>query len=221
MKNIRLWLAVPLLAGVLAACAIHIPWEVMDDYDGVRVVMRVTPDDADVLLNGRFIGAAYEYATSGLSLRLASRENELEFRKKGFRSQVVDLRDYSSRTITLKVLLEAEAAREAPAGTPSPEDRQAYEAKQEPLPPQPEEKPAPRETRFLTLVALTVTPDETAVYIDNRFWGLSSAEKKTVFLRLPPGQYTLTAFKPGYPPLNKQITVPKQEKYDLEISLLK
>ncbi len=87
---------------VFAACSIHVPWEVLDDYDGVRVIMRITPDDADVLLNGRFIGAAYEYASAGIALRLASRENELVFRKKGYREKIVDLRAYPNTRITLK-----------------------------------------------------------------------------------------------------------------------
>ena len=78
MKSIRLALVIALLAGAGAACAFHIPWETMDDYDGVRVVMRVTPDDADVLLNGRFIGAAYEYADSRAALRLAHKGYVLE-----------------------------------------------------------------------------------------------------------------------------------------------
>ncbi len=89
------------------------------------------------------------------------------------------------------------------------------------MPPQPAEKPAPPETRFLTLVALTVTPEETAVYIDNRFWGLSTAERKTIFLRLPPGQYVFTAFKPGHTPFSKELTVPKQDKFTLAIDLQK
>ena len=221
MKNTCLWIGVLLLVGAFAACSINIPWEVMDDYEGVRVVMHVVPDDADVLLNGRFIGTAYEYGSPGLALRLASRENELEFRKKGFRRKLVDLREYTTRNITLKMNLEAEGPKEAEADAGTPEERQAYEAKSEPLPPQPAEKPAAPETSFLTLVALTVNPEETAVYIDNRFWGLSTTERKTIFLRLPPGKYSLTAFKPGYPPFTKEIVVPKQEKVDLAIELKK
>ena len=53
-----------------------------DDYDGVRVVLHVVPDDADVLLNGRFIGVAYEFASQGTALRLASRLNELVLKKR-------------------------------------------------------------------------------------------------------------------------------------------
>jgi len=210
-----------ILVGAFAACSIHVPWGLMDDYDGVRVVMRVTPDDADVLLNGRFIGTAYEFASAAVALRLASRENELVFRKQGFREQVVDLSDYSSRRITVRVELRpaepGSPAQPAAAGETDP----AYVAKSEPLPPLPAEKPAPATEGFLTEVALTVTPEETAVYIDDRFQGLAPATGKVMFLRLPPGKYAFTAFKPGFAPLIREITIPRQEKFDLEIALKK
>ena len=84
MKNIRFAMMILIFVGACAACTFNVPWETMDDYDGVRVVMHVVPDDADVLLNGRFIGAAYEFASPGSALRLASRLNELVFEEKGF-----------------------------------------------------------------------------------------------------------------------------------------
>jgi len=224
MKNIRCFLIILLFIGACAACSINIPWDVMDDYDGVYVIMHVIPDDADVLLNGRAIGVAYEFASSASALRLASRENELIFKKKGFREKVVDLRNYSSRHITVKVDLadlESQAAPGAPAAPPAAGDKQAYEAKTEPLPPQPAEKPAPADERFLTQVAFTVTPEETAVYIDGRFWGPAPAAGKAIILRLPPGKYAFTAYHPGFKVFSREVTVPKQEKFALEIALEK
>jgi hypothetical protein len=227
MKNTRLLLVALFIIGACAACTMNIPWEVMDDYNGVRVVMHVVPDDADVLLNGRFIGAAYEFASQATALHLASRLNELVLKKKGFRERVVDLRDFSSRNITLKAELESMAppiAAAAPA-RPVPEtaaqDNPAYEAKSEPLPPLPAEKPAPAETGTVTEVTLTVTPEETAIYIDGKFWGLAPAKGQTVDLRLPPGKYAFSAFKPGYPPYSREVVIPKQAKFSLAIALQK
>lgn len=221
MNNTKRFLAVMILVGAFAACSIHVPWEMMDDYNGVRVVMRVTPDDADVLLNGHFVGAAYEFASSAVALRLASRENELLFRKKGYREKVVDLRVHRSRRITLNFALQAEEPGTAGGQDAAPETDQAYVAQNEPLPPLPAEKPAPAVEAFLTEVALTVTPEETAVYIDEHFWGLAPAPGKVMFLRLPPGKYVVAAFKPGYALFSKGIIIPKQEKVDLEIALKK
>jgi hypothetical protein len=224
MKSLhRLWIILFFL-GAIAACSINIPWDVASDYDGVFVILRVSPDDADVLLNGRYIGAAYEFASSVSALRLASRENELAFRKKGFREKVVDLRDYSSRNITVRVelaSLEGLPAPAAPTAPPAPEDKQAYEASSEPLPPPPAEKPAPAEERDLTQVTLSVTPEETAVYIDGKFWGLAPEKGTSAILRLAAGKYIFSAFHPGFKAFAREVTVPRQEKFSLAIALEK
>ncbi len=87
-----------------------------------------------------------------------------------------------------------------------------------PLPAEQPEQPA---ERFQTQVALTVTPEETAVYIDNRFWGLAPAAGKAMFLRLPPGKYAIVAFKPGFRPFSQEVIVPRQETFSLAIALQK
>ncbi len=225
MKKISQMATVLFFVCVFSACSFNVPWDVMDDYNGVRVVMHVAPDDADVLLNGRLIGAAYEFSSAGLALRLASRQNELRFSKKGFREEVIDLSSYHSRNITLRVELELEdnftIAKAGAAKPPTPEEQPAYEAKSEPIPAQPEERPVAAAERFLTQVALTVTPEETAVYIDGKFWGLAPAEGKTAILRLPPGKYVFTAYKPGFKSFSREVTIPRQEKFALAIALQK
>lgn len=216
----RCFLALAALSGFFAACSIHVPWWMTGDYDGVLVVLDVSPDDADVLLNGRFIGAAYEYAAPASPLRLASRANELAFRKKGFREQAVDLSGYPSRRITVKIELQPDVTAANDEPDAAVEDR-AYEARSEPLPPMPQKEPAQAPGRFLTEVELALAPEEAALYIDGRFWGLAPAPGKTLFLRLPPGSYEFAAFKPGYSPFAGKIEVPRQEKFNLEIALSK
>jgi hypothetical protein len=188
--------------------------------------MKIVPDDADVLLNGKFIGAAYEFSSSRTALRLASRQNELIFKKKGYFEEAVDLRSYSSRNITLKINLELQAGKAASEtahkGIPDKETDEAYAAEAEtPPPPPPAEKPNATEERFLSSVILTVTPAETAIYIDGKFWGLAPEEGKIENLRLKPGKYVIEAFKPGFNVFKKEVTVPKQEKFALTIALQK
>jgi hypothetical protein len=228
MKKISLLLLVLFFICLGVACTFNVPYDVMDDYDGVYVIMKVMPDDADVLLNGKFIGAAYEFSSSGSALHLASRQNELIFKKKGYSEEAVDLRSYSSRNITLRVNLELQAgkaAAEPAAADTKKEDAEAYTAETEtsppPLPPPSAEKPAAPEERFLTSVILTVTPAETAIYIDGKFWGLAPEQEKIENLRLTPGKYVLEAFKPGFGAYKKEITIPKQEQFALTITLQK
>ena len=230
MKKVRLLLTVLFFVGLGAACTINFPYEAFDDHDGVEVMMQVTPDDADVLLNGRLIGNAYEFSTLDSALRLASRRNELVFKKKGFAEEAIDLRSYSSRNITLKIELQSEQPRAsggvipkpptAAAGT-VPKDDPAYEAKSEPLPQPPAEKPAAEAGHALTSVLLSATPAETSIYIDGKFWGLAPEAGKIENLRFKPGKYVFEAFKPGFAVYKKEIIVPKAEKFTLAIDLQK
>jgi hypothetical protein len=226
MKKISILIPVLFFISFGAACTINVPYDVMDDYDGVYVIMKIVPDDADVLLNGKLIGAAYEFSSSRSALRLASRQNELVFKKKGYSEEAVDLRAYSSRNITLKINLElqAEKAASGPAGEDIPlqEDDEAYAAESEATPPQPPaEKADATEERFLTSVVLTVTPAEAAIYIDGKFWGLAPEAGKIENLRLKPGKYVFEAFKPGFNLFKKEVAVPKQEKFTLTVTLQK
>lgn len=226
MKKISFLVPVLFFISLGAACTINVPYDVMDDYDGVYVIMKIVPDDADVLLNGKFIGAAYEFSSSGSALRLASRQNELVFKKKGYGEELVDLRSYSSRNITLKINLEQHAGKTAsePADKVIHDQKgdEAYAAKTETRPTPPaNEKPNTTEERFLTSVILTVTPAETAIYIDGKFWGLSPEGGKIENLRLKPGKYVIEAFKPGFSAYKKEVAVPRQEKFALAIALQK
>jgi hypothetical protein len=225
MKKISLLLPVLFFISFGVACTFNVPYDLMDDYDGIYVIMKIVPDDADVLLNGKFIGAAYEFSSSGSALRLASRLNELIFKKKGYGEEAIDLRSYSSRNITLKINLERQTGK-TPAETavkaiPKQEDNEAYTAKTEAPPPPPSEKPAPAEERFMTSVILTVTPVETAIYINGKFWGLAPENGRIENLRLQPGKYVIEAFKPGFSVYKKEVAVPKQEKFALAIALQK
>lgn len=213
MKKIRFLLLVVFFISLGVACTIHFPFDMLDDLKGVTVVMKIVPDDTDVLLNGKFIGVAYEFSTPGSALRLASRLNELVFKKEGYREESVDLRSYASRTITLRLNLEERAlkdASEAPGkDLPAQENDAAYKAQSETPPPLPvDEKTVPEKNRFLATIVLTVTPAEAALYIDGKFWGVAPEGGKIENLRLEPGKYLFEAFKPGYKNYKKEISVP-------------
>jgi hypothetical protein len=225
MKKISCLLLVLFFISLGSACTINVPYDMMEDYDGVYVIMKVVPDDADVLLNGKFIGAAYEFSQSRSALRLASRQNELVFKKKGYVEEAADLRAYSSRNITLRINLEPRsektAAEAADENIPDQEEDEAYAAETETPPPPPAANPTADAEHSLTSVLLTVTPAETAIYIDGKFWGLAPEGGKIENLHLKPGKYVIEAFKPGFNVYKKDVAVPKQEKFSLTIALQK
>ena len=58
----------------LSACSFYLPSDYDRDFNDYRVILLVEPENAHVLLNGRFIGEAYEFSTSKSAIRLSSRD---------------------------------------------------------------------------------------------------------------------------------------------------
>ncbi len=102
-KLIFLWILLLILLS--SACTVHVPYGWDMDYHEYRVILRVVPDDADVLLDGKFIGEAYEFSEPDSALRFRSRNHELVIKKKGYVEEVIDLYDYSTRDITIRLKL--------------------------------------------------------------------------------------------------------------------
>ena len=56
-------------------------------------------------------------------------------------------------------------------------------------------------------VILEVYPEESSIYIDGKFWGISPEGKQIKNLRLKPGKHTLEIVKPGYKTYKKKLNV--------------
>ncbi|MDQ1355009.1 MAG: hypothetical protein QG657_5318, partial [Acidobacteriota bacterium] len=192
-------------------------------YSDYRVVLVVNPDDADVLLDGKFIGAAYEFAAAA-PLRLHSRNHELVIKKEGYTEEVVNLSSYSGPDITIRVkLLQDRSNYQAPAKARTGEEPK-------PKPSMSEYKPVPKvepvkeppttteeemeETSTKKLESVNVTleiqPKEAAIYLNGKFWGISPENGVIKNLRLEPGKYTLEIVKPGYQSIKKELDVKDQ-----------
>ncbi len=231
MKKIwYLLLVLPLL--VLSACTLHIP-----PYDiGVRqtapdewrVVLLVEPDDAEVLLNGKFIGEAYEFSSAKSALRLSSNYHELVVKRDGYKEEVVDLRDYSTQDITLRLNLRKkqvysgyrkETRKEDPEGKTVKPEYTAKKAEEKTPPPQPETTEF-EEKVVSVKVTLEISPKEASIYLDGKFWGIAPESGKIENLRFKRGTYTLEVVKPGYKTAKEVIKV-KDTDLKLSIRLLK
>lgn len=215
-----IYLLILLLVFVFSSCTIHIPYDTYGDYRSVRVVLKIEPDDARVLLNGRFIGEAYEFSAPDSALRLSSRENELVIKKEGYIEEVIDLFDYSSQNITIRLTLRddkgfvREARKEKPAPRPVPKPVKEKEFADEP---DEEEK---IEKIELIKIILEIEPPEASIYLNGKFWGISPAQGKIENLKLKPGKYTLEIVKPGYKLYKKQLDLKDQDEIKLSIKLI-
>lgn len=210
---------------IMAGCTFHFPYDDWDvNYSDYRVVLLVNPDDADVLLDGKFIGTAYEFASAASPLRLHSRNHELVIKKEGYTEEVINLSDYSKPDITIRVkLLQERSYYQAPV-------KESTGVEPKPRPSAPEYKPVPQvepvkeppttteeemeETNAKKLepvnVTLEILPKEAAIYLNGKFWGISPEGGVIKNLRLEPGKYTLEIVKPGYLSIKKELDVKDQ-----------
>ncbi len=224
------WLGV--LAGLtfLSACSMSFPGEgyVTPDY-GVRVVLQIDPDDAEVRLNGRLIGAAYEFDTARTALRLDPDQDELVLQRKGYQEEVVEL-DGLPRRATVRLSLRPLSRLRAPfAGKPAPNPRPEPRPDQpapstgqtEPLAPLPEaEDEGPLATPEAA-VTLEVVPEGSTIYLDGKFFGLAPENGRIDRLVLGAGIHRFEVFHPGYRPAQKEIQVDKARSLVVKIILVK
>jgi hypothetical protein len=214
-----------------SACTFHFPYDYWDwDYSEYRVILKVEPDDAQVLLNGKWIGEAYEFSTNNSALRLSSRNNELVIKKEGYVEEAIDLYEYNTRKIVIRLKLLKDKdytgppKSRKPANKVTPEEAERkpeYKAKTEPpkeLPPEPAD--LTKESVKAIDVILEIQPEEASIYLNGKFWGIAPPGGKIENLRLEPGKYSLEVAKPGYQDYKKEIEV-KEQKLKIFIKLEK
>jgi hypothetical protein len=218
---------------VFSACTIHFPYDYWDwDHSEYRVILKIEPDDAQVLLNGKWIGEAYEFSSNNSALRLSTRNNELVLKKEGYIEEVIDLYEYNTRKIIINLILREDKDYSGPINSKTPgkkvtpkdaERKPEYTPKTEPpkeIPPEPQEES--KETVTTTEVVLEIQPQEASIYLDGRFWGIVPMNGKIENLRLKPGKYTLEISKPGYQDYKKEIEVTTEKpKIHIKIKLEK
>jgi hypothetical protein len=192
-----------------SGCSLHIADDWGWDSPVYRVILKVDPDDAEVLLNGKIIGYAYEFSTLDSALKLASRTNELVIKREGYIEEAVDLYDYQSHRIVIRLEMRPDddytatppdRVKRPPKPTPPPKERMEEKpttVEPETFPEHMEEddnNPANRRVD----VTIEISPEESAIYLNGKFWGLAPKSGIINNLRLKPGKYTLAVVKPGY-----------------------
>ncbi|MCP5045811.1 MAG: PEGA domain-containing protein [bacterium] len=210
-KIIGISLLMMLMMVSFSGCSLHFPDGFDWDSPVYRVILKVNPDDSEVLLNGKVIGFAYEFSTSDSALRLASRTNELVIKREGYVEEEINLYDYSSHRIVIRLELQEDRDYSAPppvkARPPKPlKPSQGKTVPKVVVPEEEETDPAKKPVD----VTLEVTPEESAIYLDGRFWGLAPKSGVIGNLRLKPGKYELAVVKPGYGTYKKTLFIADQ-----------
>jgi len=225
MKKI-FYVAIVAIILILPACSFNFPsdWDSEYSYGDYSIVLKVNPDDAHVLLNGKFIGEAYEFSTRASSLKIRSKKNELVIKKQGYVEEEIDLDKYNMRRITISLDLEPDTAyekevvaeREVTPPPPPKEDKEYKTVK---------EKEVPKgETRSLVTgtfanIILEVGPSDSSIYVDGKFWGVSPDGGIINNFNLQKGKHRIEVLKPGYKSVLKIINVTGQKELKVTIKL--
>lgn len=221
--NKTIYLLLLSLVVVFSSCTLHIPYGPYDQpYSSIRVILHVEPDDAQVLLNGRYVGEAYEFSSSDSAMRLRSRDNEIIIKKEGYIEELIDLYDYSSRNIAVNLRLRKDKGyvREQPVTKkPVPPEPIPKTVKEEEVPEVPEDVNV-KKFRLIKLI-IDIQPAEASIYLNGKFWGISPLQGKIENLKLKPGKYTVEVVKPGYQAYKKELDLSDQKEVALSIKLQK
>lgn len=207
----------------MAACTLQFPYIWEEGRLDYRITFNIDPDDAEILLNGRFIGLAYEFTSEEAPLILSSKNNELVLRKRGYEETAVDLWNYDGLDILVKETLtpiegygeSLEKEEEKPVAEKNPP--KVEEIKE--MPPQP--PPPPEPSAEPVQVTLSIQPVEAVVYLDGKFLAVIPENGKITNLRLIPGEYLIEIWKPGFETLRKKISLAEGKPADLVLSLKK
>jgi len=215
-----------ILVFAFSACTLYIPPDFDTGYRTYRFILQIEPEDAQVLLDGRFKGEAWEFASYDSALKLRSRQHELIIKKRGYVEEVIDLREFDSNKVTIHVVLKK--ARPYRRGTPPmrPRETQEGEIKPEYIPKTVKEKeademPMPEAPGNIKVIPITlkIEPPEASIYLNGKFWGISPTKGDIDNMRLKPGKYILEVVKPGYKNYKKTVILKDQDSLKLFIKL--
>lgn len=214
---------------LLPACSFHFPtdWDNEYSYGDYSIVLKVNPDDAHVLLNGKFIGEAYEFSTRASALKLRSKRNELVIKKEGFLEEEIDLERYNMRKLTITLELKpdmvlkrktVEESEVAPP-PPPPKEKREYKVVKEKEIPKGELKSSVK--GVFSRVVLKVSPADSSIYVDGKFWGVVPDQGVINNFNLKKGKHRIEVLKPGFVTVLKIINVTGQKELKVIIKLEK
>lgn len=179
------------------------------------VDMAVTPYDADVWVDGEYVGRAQDYAGDPKFLKLSSGSHTITLAREGFSPQRLAVVVEPSRLLTLDVtLLPLGAASAAVATAPtasqpvapaSTDDGATYQLDLE-------------KTGYLNL---NVTPADAAVYVDDESYGMAAEYNNDKSIVLRAGTHTLHVVRPGHTSQVQKFEIETDTTQEVTVTLIK
>lgn len=225
MKHIILLISVVLL---MTSCTIYIPHETeteVPDAYRLNLILNIQPEDTKVVVNGRFIGEAYEFSTERTALRISRMDTQVVLKREGYREEPINIRRYASGTARVNLDMRPNPNRPYPplkkeAKPPLPEKKEIPEAEEQEA--EKEEKEMQKKAPEIFVYTLSIKPEASAIYIDGKFWGTSPAGDTVINnLRLKAGPHKVHVFKPGYKSYTKKFIASAKSNKKIVINLKK
>lgn len=207
----------------LCGCSFYWPGMIDEDFEVYKITFLIEPDDAQIFLNGRFIGESYEFSTSQSALKVTSRKNEIVIKKKGYAEESIDLYEYTTKKIIIKMKLKKEkdylTEKKITEPAKNIEKPGLDEKKPEYIPKTlPEKEPIKNleEDKKITVktvpLTLDIQPPDSSIYLNGKFWGITPESGTIQNLKLIPGKYKIEVLKPGYKTAVKMIEIKSAQK---------
>jgi len=194
-----------------------------ENMGAVRIMAK--PRQAEVYVDGYYVGLVDDYDGTYQKLRLPPGEHELALYLDGYRS--VRQKLYFTPGATLKVQYVLEPLGPGQAPEPRPEPRPEAAAAQPPAGGERAPAPAPRPGEPLTrapsafgALSIRVQPPDAEILIDDDAWLMPLDEERLV-VQVTEGVHTVVVRKAGYETYSTEVEVRRGEVAPLNVSILR
>ncbi len=192
---------------------------------GAKVIINAIPDSAQVLLEGRKIGYAYEFSSSKSALKLSEKKGEITIKKQGYLEKSFDLKNYKENEIVIDVELQKDNYLKGNNKVNNKDEQienndNNNELKEEEI--KKAIKEEEKKQKDIIVLKLIVEPQDATIYINDNFWGVVPNGGVISNLRLfNDKKYKITIMKPGYISVEKNIVAKDIKNKEIKITLQK
>jgi hypothetical protein len=194
------------------------------DYDEASARIEVTPRDAQVFVDGYYVGSVDDFDGVFQRLHVRSGEHTLEIYKEGYRTIRERVNFLRGETYRVKFVMEPLASGEPAPARPAPDPSAQARDDRPPRDERPDRmRAAPVPPRGSVrgeggALAIRVQPDGATVLVDGERWeGIDGREP--LIIHLAEGAHRIEVQKEGYRPYAAEIRVGRGETVPLNISL--
>jgi hypothetical protein len=155
--------------------------------------LQVTPNNAEVYIDGYFVGIVDDFDGALQRLHVEAGEHELQIYLAGYRTITEKVRFTPATTLKASYTMERLAPGEAPPPRPSPDENAARERQRG----RPVDNRGQSDSDPFGTLALRVQPADATILVDGEQWTLPAGEDR-LFIELPEGAHRLEIRKDGF-----------------------